>query len=111
MKKILASLLLTAMAVPAFAQHHVHRAGYGHHHHHGRYHAPRYYPHYGWVAPMVIGGVVTYALTRPAPVVIQDPPVVVEQPVVEVVPGTNCTPWREIQQSDGSIVRERTCQR
>ena len=40
-----------------------------------------YYPHhhrhsspYGWVAPLVIGGVVGYAITRPQTVVMQQPP-------------------------------------
>ena len=41
---------------------------YYHHHHRG------YYNPYGWVAPLVIGGVVGYAITRPQPVVIQQPP-------------------------------------
>ena len=40
---------------------------YYHHHHRG------YYNPYGWVAPLVIGGVVGYAITRPQPVVIQQP--------------------------------------
>jgi hypothetical protein len=41
---------------------------YYHHHHRG------YYNPYGWVAPLVIGGVVGYAITRPQPVVIQQQP-------------------------------------
>jgi hypothetical protein len=40
-----------------------------------------YYNRYDWVAPLVIGGVVTYAITRPQqPVVIQNPPNVYYQP-------------------------------
>lgn len=115
MKKILASLLLATAVVPAFAQHHGHRhPGFHNHngfHHHGRYHAPRYYHNHGWVAPMIIGGVVTYALTRSAPVIIQEPPIIIDQPVVTVSPVETCTAWREIQQADGTIIRERTCQR
>lgn len=48
-------------------------------------HGPGHYGHhsggwgYNWVAPAVIGGVVTYALTRP-PVVVQQQPVIVQQP-------------------------------
>jgi hypothetical protein len=34
---------------------------------------------YGWVAPAIIGGIVTYELTRPAPVIIQQPIVVQPQ--------------------------------
>jgi len=30
--------------------------------------------HYGWVAPIVIGGVVGYAVARPPVVVVQQPP-------------------------------------
>ena len=41
---------------------------YYHHHHRG------YYNPYGWVAPLVIGGVVGYVITRPQTVVIQQPP-------------------------------------
>jgi hypothetical protein len=36
-----------------------------------------YYPNqYGWVAPLVIGGVVGYAITRPQPVIVQQPTIV-----------------------------------
>jgi hypothetical protein len=41
---------------------------YYHHHHRG------YYNPYGWVAPLVIGGVVGYVITRPQPVIIQQQP-------------------------------------
>ncbi len=94
MKKLLLSLALF-VAVPAMAQHHGHR-----HFHH-------YYKHHGhgnhWIAPLIVGGVVTYALTRP-----QTQPVIVEQPVY-VQREPVCTPWKEVQQADGSVVRERTC--
>ena len=43
---------------------------YYHHHHHHR----GYYNPYGWVAPLVIGGVVGYVITRPQPAVIQQHP-------------------------------------
>jgi hypothetical protein len=46
---------------------------------------------YGWVAPAVIGGVIGYELSRPAPVIVQQPPVyVTPQPSVVYVnpPGT-----------------------
>lgn len=93
MKKILLSLALL-MSVPAMAQHH---RGHSHNHYYG--HGQRY----NWVAPLVIGGVVTYALTRPEPrTVIIDQPVIVQKETV-------CSAWREIQQTDGSITRERTC--
>lgn len=47
---------------------------YYHHHHRG------YYNPYGWVAPLVIGGVVGYVITRPQPVVIQQPQPSIYQP-------------------------------
>jgi len=95
MKKILfASLMLTSFAAAAH--------GYGvtapsartvyvHGHAHGG--------GYGWVVPMVIGGVVGYGVAR------AQQPYYTEQ--VQVVP--QCSPWREIQQPDGTIVRERVC--
>lgn len=64
--KYLIAFVLTAVAFTAQAQHRHH--GYNHHH--------RHYGH-NWVAPMIIGGVVTYALTRPQ----QPPPVVYQQPL------------------------------
>ena len=36
-------------------------------HHHG------YHRHSGWLAPIVIGSVVGYALSRPQPVIVQQP--------------------------------------
>ena len=36
--------------------------------------------HYGWVAPLVIGGAVGYAVARPQTVVIQQPPNTYYQP-------------------------------
>lgn len=71
MKKFLVASLMVLAALPALAQH-------GHHGHYGH----RHYGHGGgWVAPLILGGVVTYALTRPAPqpVIVQQPPVVVQQ--------------------------------
>jgi hypothetical protein len=100
MKKLIAFILIT-LAVSAQAQH------YHNNHYRGG----------NWVAPMVIGGVVGYALSRnynepiynygyvPPPVVVQQAPVIVQQPVISV-----CTPWTETQQANGTITRTRTCQ-
>lgn len=70
---------------------------------------PNYHRHdrYNWVAPVIIGGLVTYALTRPEPVIIEQAPV-----IVEYVPppyGYICTEWREIRTYNGNVYRERTC--
>ncbi len=92
MKKLITLALLT-LAVTAQAQHH-HRHGGG-----------------NWIAPVVVGGVIGYALTRNyyEPVYnygyVPPPPVVVQQPV-----RANCTPWTETQYADGTVTRTRTCQ-
>ena len=110
MKKLFVSLLLVGATLPALAQYR-HHGYHGHwqHRHHGHH---GYY--YGggvngnWVAPLIIGGVVTYALTRPDPVIIQQPPVIV-QPNPTVLQNPTCTPWTETYSSDGTITRTRTC--
>ena len=93
MKKIILTVLI-GLASVAHAQHrHGHYGGgWG----------------YNWVAPAVIGGVVTYALTRP-PVVVQQQPVIVQQPPVVYQPQPNCSPWVETRNPDGTITRTRTC--
>jgi hypothetical protein len=97
MKKILISFALLLVSVPAFAQHWHHG-----HRHHGHV---RYYGHGGWVAPLIIGGVVGAAIAhRPA----QAETVIVQQQPI-YVPQESCTPWKEIQTPDGKIYRERTC--
>ena len=65
--KYLIAFILSAVCLAANAQHH----GYRYNHHYR--HAPN---SYNWVAPMVIGGMVTYALTHPQQ---QLPPPVVYQ--------------------------------
>lgn len=118
MKKLILGISLMFASSLALAQHHGHvRHGHGfhghHHHAHIRHHlhARHWHPHYGWVAPVVIGGAVTYALTRPNPVIVQSP-VVVEQPIIQNIeqPAPNCTPWVETKQPDGTILQTRTCQ-
>lgn len=100
MKKVLATFVLAlTTAVPAFAHHGgPHHIRPGHHHHRHWHH------HHGWVAPLVIGAGVTYLATRPDSIVIREPVVIERDPVV-----TNCTEWREVQDSNGNVYRERTC--
>jgi len=98
MKKLFITLALVSATLPALAQHHGH--GFRHHHHHGHYYRG------SWVAPLVIGGVVSYALTRPEPVIVQQPIIIEQQPIIQ---NQNCTPWTETQHSDGTITRTRTC--
>ena len=79
MKKVLAIILL-GLSSTAFAQHHGHRWHHGHHHHR------HWHSNHGWVVPAIIGGAVVYAATRPAPVVVQQPTVVL-QPNQVVIDG------------------------
>lgn len=64
MKQLLIVLTLL-FAVPSWAQH----PGRGIQHHHGH--------HNDWVAPLIIGGVVGYALAQPRVYTAPPPPVVV----------------------------------
>jgi len=63
-------------------------------HHHG------YHNRYDWVAPLVIGGVVTYAITRPQQqIVIQNPPNIQAPPApygyrYENILDANCNCYR-----------------
>ena len=92
MKKILVALLLVASST-AFAH-----GPHGHWRHGGD---GRWF----WVAPMVVGGVIAYEVSRP-PVVVQ-PPVIIQQP--QVVQGQNCSPWTQVQNPDGTVTSTRTC--
>lgn len=98
MKKLFITLALACVTLPVLAQHHGH--GFRHP---GHYRGPGYA---GWVAPLMIGGAISYALTRPEPVIIQQPIIVEQQPMPL---NQNCTPWKEIQTPDGRVYRERTC--
>jgi hypothetical protein len=95
MKKTLLALLLVSGS--AMAQHH----DYYRHQHHG--HWQRGGPGWVWVAPTIIGGVIGYEIAR------NQPPVVIPQPPVIVQPMQVCSPWTEVQNSDGTITRTRTC--
>jgi hypothetical protein len=102
MKKILAILLLSAIAIPAMAQHHGYGGYRGGHHGHGHRHG-------GWapfIGGAVVGAVIYDIYNRP--IVVQQPPVIIQPPIV-VQPGLNCSPWTETQNYDGSITRTRTC--
>jgi len=116
MKKILAAGIIGVVSltsVPAMAQQYrgVYATGVPPHHRH----IPQRHHHGDWVTPMIIGGVIGYAITRSYdPVVVQQPPVIVQQPPVIFNPPVAinspvCSPWIEIQQADGTITRQRTC--
>lgn len=87
MKKTILAVLFGLASV-------AHAHGPSHHYHGG---------HWGnWVAPAIIGGVVTYAITRPQPqpVIIQQPPVIQTYPTApygyhyENILDANCSCYR-----------------
>jgi hypothetical protein len=86
---VIVGFIFLALVLPAQAQH---RNGpYYHHHHHGQN---------NWVVPFIIGGAVTYALTRPVPppVVYQNnTPVIILQPGQQVVCGRHYQVFNSIQ--------------
>jgi len=91
MKRLLLVLaLLTSTATFAHGPH-----GYWRHGGDGRWF---------WMAPMVIGGAVVYEATRP-PVVQQ--PIIIQQN--QVINDSNCSPWTQIRNPDGTTTMTRTC--
>ncbi len=73
MKKIIALIALTFSSVTfAGPNHH-----WNHHRHH--WHNKHHWHHnHSWVVPALIGGAVVYAATRPDPVVVQQPSIVLQ---------------------------------
>jgi hypothetical protein len=113
MKKLLALLLLT-LSASAMAQQHGGHGGGGFGHRHGHAHnqgqwSKGYTAGWGWSVPAVIGGLMVYEAVR-QPVYVQPNPVVIQQqPVYTPQANPTCTPWTEVQSSDGTISRTRTC--
>ena len=95
MKRLIALILITLSAT-AMAQHH-------HHRHNG-------WGYNGWIAPVIVSGVIGYEIARrQQPVIVQQPVVVQPAPYYGQTPVQSCTAWTEIQTADGRIYRERTC--
>ena len=92
MKKVLIGTILVLMATTSFAQYH-----------HG-WNRPVYVYRDNWIAPLIIGGIAGAVIANQN----QPQPVIVQQPVL-MQPQTVCTEWKEIQQPDGRIYRERSC--
>jgi hypothetical protein len=111
MKKFIALIIMT-LSVSAMAQHHGHGYGYGHPQ--GQW-VRGYGSGWSWGIPAAIGGLMIYeAVRQPTyiqqPVYVQQQPVIVQQePVYTVQSSPTCTPWTEVQSSDGKITRTRTC--
>jgi hypothetical protein len=101
MKKILIALSLFAVVGTASAQWH---------HHHRPYYGPTVVYRDNWVAPLILGGIAGAVIARESqPVIVQQQPVYVQPQPVYVQRQPVCTEWKEIQQPDGQIYRERTC--
>ena len=92
MKRMLTLMFAGLMLTSTASQ-----ANPNHWHHHGSHNR------YDWVAPLVIGGAVGYALTRPQTVIVQQPPIVYypnTQPTVpygyhyEQILDANCNCYR-----------------
>jgi hypothetical protein len=100
MKKILIALSLFAVVGTANAQWH----------HHGGHYRGGYYGGGNWMAPLIIGGIAGAVIARESqPVIVQQQPVYVQPQPVYVQRQPVCTEWKEIQNSDGQVYRERTC--
>jgi len=106
MKKLLLVALTLMVSNMAFAQDC--RWGLDHRHHNC---GPRWEPRTvivernDWIAPLIIGGIAGAVIANQN----QQQPVV-QQPQTVIVQTQNvCTAWKEIQQPDGQIYRERTC--
>jgi hypothetical protein len=101
MRKIASVLFMVgALGLASTAQAH----HYGHHGYH-------YHPHYGWVLPSIVGGMIGYEIARnqQPQVIVQQPPVVIQQQPQSAIQTQTCTPWIERQEADGRITRTRTC--
>ena len=93
MNKIILTSLL-AFTTVAYA------APFNHGHHHNGQWQRSYNGGWFWAVPVIIGGAIVYQATHP-----QTP--VIVQPIID----SNCSPWTEIQNPDGTITRTRTCNR
>jgi hypothetical protein len=107
MKKLIALFLIT-LSVSAMAQHgHGYRQGPGHGHGHGAW-VRGYGSGWGWGVPAVIGGLLVYEAVK-QPTYVQQPVYVQQQPTYTTSSNPTCTPWTEVQSSDGTVTRTRTC--
>ena len=106
MKKLLLVAVTLMVSNMAFAQDC--RWGLDHRHHNC---GPRWEPRTvivernDWIAPLIIGGIAGAVIANQN----QQQPVVQQPQTVIVQTQTVCTAWKEIQQPDGQIYRERTC--
>ena len=109
MKKLLTILGLTSVLFSTAAMADPY---YGHRGYHGnRGPTVIYRDSNNWVAPLIIGGIAAAVIAdaNKRAVEEQRPVIIVQQEPIVTVPQVNCTAWKEIQNGDGTIYRERTC--
>jgi hypothetical protein len=75
MKTLIAALALT-LSSTAFAQHGHHNRHHNWHYKHHWHH--KHHDHGRWIVPAIIGGAVVYAATRPDPIVVQQPTIILQ---------------------------------
>jgi len=100
MKKLIVAIILATSSTLVLADGR-HRGGHGHSHRHS------------WVAPALAAGVITYALTRQQPIIVEQPPVYYYAPVPQyrhVVPQQQCWVTNQYYNHFGQIIREYRCQ-
>jgi hypothetical protein len=107
MKKILALVLMT-LSLSAMAQPPAHRHGHPHGHSQGQW-VRGYGSGWSWGIPAVIGGLLVYEAVKQPVYVPQASVIVQQQPVYMPPVNPTCTPWTEVQSSDGATTRTRTC--
>jgi hypothetical protein len=111
MKKLLTILGLTSVLFSTAAMadpYHGHR---GYHGHNGHRAPTVVYRDSNWVAPLIIGGFAAAIIAdaNKRAVEEQRQVIIVQQEPIITTPQVNCTAWKEIQNGDGTIYRERTC--
>jgi hypothetical protein len=101
--KLMNMCLILGLLFPVISNAGVHHRHFVTKHNHSHWHHRHHWHHnHGWIAPAIIGGAVTYAITRPY----VEQPIIIQQPQPQVV---ECTEWKEVLHPNGQVVQERTC--
>jgi hypothetical protein len=79
MKKVLIAMFIASAGMGACVAPVQAHEGFRHYGYHGGYRND-------WIAPVLIGGVIGYELSRPRPVYVEPAPVIVQQPPVVYTP-------------------------
>jgi hypothetical protein len=109
MKKLLTILGLTSVLFSTAAMADPYYGHRGHNGHRGP--TVIYRDNNNWVAPLIIGGFAAAIIAdaNKRAVEEQRQVIIVQQEPIVIAPQVNCTAWKEIQNGDGTIYKERTC--